>query len=204
MVRDLAAGKRFLNLFAYTGSFSVYAAAGGAASTVTVDLSNTYLDWARETWLTTAFKARTMSSSATMPRTFCKVAAGGRRSTWPWSMPDLLEQQGPGGLLGHPAKPRRIAQSASGTDGARGDHLLLDELPPLQTGRRRDPRRDDPRDQPPDRAGRFQKPADPPLLADGHGKSSGSWCPWPFRPVPACGVAPALSPISRFMAARFV
>ena len=47
MVRDLAAGKRFLNLFAYTGSFSVYAAAGGAASTVTVDLSNTYLDWAQ-------------------------------------------------------------------------------------------------------------------------------------------------------------
>ncbi len=38
---------RFLNLFAYTGSFSVYAAAGGAAETVTVDLSNTYLDWAR-------------------------------------------------------------------------------------------------------------------------------------------------------------
>ena len=40
-------GCRFLNLFAYTGSFSVYAAAGGAAETVTVDLSNTYLDWAR-------------------------------------------------------------------------------------------------------------------------------------------------------------
>jgi 23S rRNA G2069 N7-methylase RlmK/C1962 C5-methylase RlmI len=38
--------KRFLNLFAYTGSFSVYAASGGA-STVTVDLSNTYIDWAR-------------------------------------------------------------------------------------------------------------------------------------------------------------
>ena len=47
MVRDAAAGKRFLNLFAYTGSFSVYAAAGGAAETVTVDLSNTYLDWAQ-------------------------------------------------------------------------------------------------------------------------------------------------------------
>lgn len=42
------AGKRLLNLFAYTGSFTVYAAAGGASSTVTVDLSNTYLKWARE------------------------------------------------------------------------------------------------------------------------------------------------------------
>ncbi|HBO44928.1 MAG TPA: SAM-dependent methyltransferase [Planctomycetaceae bacterium] len=47
MVRDAAAGKRFLNLFGYTGSFTVYAAAGGAVSTTTVDLSNTYLDWAR-------------------------------------------------------------------------------------------------------------------------------------------------------------
>ena len=45
-IRQEAAGKRFLNLFAYTGSFSVYAAAGGARETVTVDLSNTYLQWA--------------------------------------------------------------------------------------------------------------------------------------------------------------
>lgn len=45
-VRDEAAGKRFLNLFSYTGSFSVYAAAGGAVESETVDLSNTYLDWA--------------------------------------------------------------------------------------------------------------------------------------------------------------
>lgn len=47
MVREEAAGKKVLNLFAYTGSFSVYAAAGGASEVVTVDLSNTYLDWAR-------------------------------------------------------------------------------------------------------------------------------------------------------------
>ncbi|MFW6154309.1 MAG: bifunctional 23S rRNA (guanine(2069)-N(7))-methyltransferase RlmK/23S rRNA (guanine(2445)-N(2))-methyltransferase RlmL [Planctomycetota bacterium] len=46
-VREEAAGKRMVNLFAYTGAFSVYAAAGGAASTTTVDLSKTYLDWAR-------------------------------------------------------------------------------------------------------------------------------------------------------------
>jgi 23S rRNA G2069 N7-methylase RlmK/C1962 C5-methylase RlmI len=48
MVREAAAGKRVLNLFAYTGSFTVYAAAGGAASTTTVDKSATYIDWARE------------------------------------------------------------------------------------------------------------------------------------------------------------
>lgn len=45
-VRGEAAGKRCLNLFSYTGAFSVYAAAGGARETVTVDMSNTYLDWA--------------------------------------------------------------------------------------------------------------------------------------------------------------
>lgn len=45
-VRDEAKGKRFLNLFAYTGSFTVYARAGGAAETTTVDLSNAYCDWA--------------------------------------------------------------------------------------------------------------------------------------------------------------
>ena len=48
MVKQETAGKRVLNLFAYTGSFSVYAAAGGAASVTTVDLSNTYLNWAQE------------------------------------------------------------------------------------------------------------------------------------------------------------
>jgi 23S rRNA (guanine2445-N2)-methyltransferase / 23S rRNA (guanine2069-N7)-methyltransferase len=46
-LRDAAAGKRFLNLFAYTGTASVYAAAGGARATTTLDMSRTYLDWAR-------------------------------------------------------------------------------------------------------------------------------------------------------------
>jgi 23S rRNA (guanine2445-N2)-methyltransferase / 23S rRNA (guanine2069-N7)-methyltransferase len=48
MVRERAIGKRFLNLFGYTGSFTVFAAAGGAATTTTVDKSATYTDWARE------------------------------------------------------------------------------------------------------------------------------------------------------------
>jgi 23S rRNA (guanine2445-N2)-methyltransferase / 23S rRNA (guanine2069-N7)-methyltransferase len=47
LVRETARGRDFLNLFAYTGAVTVHAAAGGAASTTTVDLSNTYLDWAR-------------------------------------------------------------------------------------------------------------------------------------------------------------
>jgi 23S rRNA G2069 N7-methylase RlmK/C1962 C5-methylase RlmI len=51
-------GKRVLNLFSYTGSFSVYAAAGGAACTDSVDLSNTYLAWARENFSLNGFSAR--------------------------------------------------------------------------------------------------------------------------------------------------
>jgi len=46
LVRDLSAGRSVLNLFAYTGSFTCYAMAGGAAMTRTVDLSRTYCDWA--------------------------------------------------------------------------------------------------------------------------------------------------------------
>ena len=46
MVKEICSGKKVLNLFAYTGSFSVYAAAGNAVSVQTVDLSKTYLGWA--------------------------------------------------------------------------------------------------------------------------------------------------------------
>ena len=48
MIGDLAKGKDFLNLFAYTGSATVHAALGGAKSTTTVDMSNTYLNWAEQ------------------------------------------------------------------------------------------------------------------------------------------------------------
>lgn len=47
-VRETAEDKRVLNLFCYTGSFSVYAAQGGARYVESVDLSNTYLTWAEE------------------------------------------------------------------------------------------------------------------------------------------------------------
>jgi 23S rRNA (guanine2445-N2)-methyltransferase / 23S rRNA (guanine2069-N7)-methyltransferase len=55
MLRDWAKGADFLNLFCYTGSATVYAAAGGARSTTSVDLSNTYLDWAHENLLLNGF-----------------------------------------------------------------------------------------------------------------------------------------------------
>lgn len=48
MVKDLAKGRRFLNLYCYTGSFSCYAAKGGARITVSVDRSDTAIQWAKE------------------------------------------------------------------------------------------------------------------------------------------------------------
>lgn len=48
LIKQLANKRSFLNLFAYTGSVTVYAAAGGASTTTTVDMSNTYLKWAQE------------------------------------------------------------------------------------------------------------------------------------------------------------
>lgn len=47
LLRDRSNGQRFLNLFAYTGTATVYAATGGARCTTSVDLSRTYLDWAQ-------------------------------------------------------------------------------------------------------------------------------------------------------------
>ncbi len=47
LIGRLSAGKRFLNLFGYTGTATVYAANAGAAFTTTVDMSRTYLDWAQ-------------------------------------------------------------------------------------------------------------------------------------------------------------
>jgi 23S rRNA (guanine2445-N2)-methyltransferase / 23S rRNA (guanine2069-N7)-methyltransferase len=55
MLRHWAKDKDFLNLFCYTGSATVYAAAGGVRASVSVDLSNTYLDWAHENLLLNGF-----------------------------------------------------------------------------------------------------------------------------------------------------
>ena len=58
MVRAEAEGKRVLNLFCYTGAFSVHAASGGAATVTSVDLSKTYLAWAAENLTFNGFETR--------------------------------------------------------------------------------------------------------------------------------------------------
>lgn len=57
IIMSHAKGKDVLNLFAYTGSFSVYAAKGGAKNTTTVDLSATYCKWAKENFIANEMEA---------------------------------------------------------------------------------------------------------------------------------------------------
>ncbi len=56
LVAAEAKGAHMLNLFAYTGTFSVYAARAGARTTTTVDMSRTYLEWARENLVLNGFE----------------------------------------------------------------------------------------------------------------------------------------------------
>ena len=58
LLGELAQGKRFLNLYCYTGTASVWAARGGAAATTSVDLSNTYLEWAGRNLMLNGFSGR--------------------------------------------------------------------------------------------------------------------------------------------------
>ncbi len=69
LIEEKADRTRFLNLFAYTGTASVYAAGGGAAETTTVDLSQTYLDWARRNMTANGFdgSAHTFERADVMP-----------------------------------------------------------------------------------------------------------------------------------------
>ena len=64
LVRKLAGGRRFLNLFAYTGTMTVNALAGGAPASTTVDLSSTYLAWAQRNLAANGFAAELMLSAA--------------------------------------------------------------------------------------------------------------------------------------------
>ncbi|HUO18989.1 MAG TPA: bifunctional 23S rRNA (guanine(2069)-N(7))-methyltransferase RlmK/23S rRNA (guanine(2445)-N(2))-methyltransferase RlmL [Steroidobacteraceae bacterium] len=75
-LRAAARGASFLNLFAYTGTATVYAAAGGARDSVSVDLSRTYLEWARENLALNGFAGASHELLQTDAREW--LAAAGR------------------------------------------------------------------------------------------------------------------------------
>ena len=81
MVRAESADREVLNLFSYTGSFSVYAAAGAARSVTSVDLSNTYLAWARRNLERNGFSGTPYALVKEDVRAFLAEAARDRR-TW--------------------------------------------------------------------------------------------------------------------------
>lgn len=70
-IQKESSGKRFLNLFCYTGSASVHAAVGGAESTTSVDLSNTYLDWADRNLLLNGYDTRSAWGAHRLVRADC-------------------------------------------------------------------------------------------------------------------------------------
>ena len=167
MVREAAAGKRFLNLFAYSGSFTAYAAAGGAVQTVSVDLSKTYLDWAERnlalnnltgpdhqfvrddalSFLEGCPRRPLFDLAVVDPPTF----SNSKRLEEFWDIQrDHVE----------------LLQRLSERMRAGRDHLLFHELPPLQARRGGVRRFDDTRDQPADGSRRFPQSADPPRLAN--------------------------------------
>jgi 23S rRNA G2069 N7-methylase RlmK/C1962 C5-methylase RlmI len=116
LVRKDAAGKRVLNLFCYTASFSVYAASGGAVETDSVDISNTYLGWARENFSLNGFAAEIFPRGPRPP----SGSGSGRAGTSP-----------PGGSAA-PASNRLIRAdvlrflSAAASAGKTWDLIILD------------------------------------------------------------------------------
>lgn len=79
MLAELASGRHFLNLFAYTGSGTVYASKGGAASSTTVDMSNTYLDWAKRNMRLNGFASATHEYAQANCIDWLRQQAGKRR-----------------------------------------------------------------------------------------------------------------------------
>ncbi|MBV8194909.1 MAG: class I SAM-dependent methyltransferase [Candidatus Dormibacteraeota bacterium] len=78
-LRAAARGADFLNLFAYTGTATVYAAAGGAASTTSVDLSRTYLEWAGRNLAANGFRGARHTLIQADCREWLREAARGRQ-----------------------------------------------------------------------------------------------------------------------------
>jgi 23S rRNA G2069 N7-methylase RlmK/C1962 C5-methylase RlmI len=86
LVREGAAGKKVLNLFCYTGSFSVYAAAGGAAQVDSVDLSRTYLDWAALNFRLNGYETAAASPRSLIRADALSFLAASEREKRSWDM----------------------------------------------------------------------------------------------------------------------
>ncbi len=102
LIRQAAHGRHILNLFCYTAAFSIYAASGGALSTVSVDLSNTYLEKAEKNFLLNAYSATHVKPEAISR--FASLARSGQgltKNTNALVRADVLRFVHEAGLAGH-------------------------------------------------------------------------------------------------------
>ena len=136
LIAELARGRTFLNLFAYTGSATVYAAAGGARSSVSVDLSNTYVEWAAENFALNRVSTRAhelvRADVDQVPR---RRAASLRPHLL--RAADLLQLQGRRARLRRAARSRRPHRRLRAPARRRRRAPVLEPLPQVQDGRGR-------------------------------------------------------------------
>jgi 23S rRNA G2069 N7-methylase RlmK/C1962 C5-methylase RlmI len=151
-----AAGKRVLNLFAYTGAFTVHAATAGATASTTVDLSKTYLEWAGRNWAANAIDDRAHVRVHADVRRFLADARGSgarwdlaivdpptfsssARMDYAWDVQrdhaellrDVAEVMAPGGVVWFSANRRRFAlDPAAAPPGADVRDLTAATIPP--------------------------------------------------------------------------
>ncbi|MBN1243825.1 MAG: class I SAM-dependent methyltransferase [Spirochaetales bacterium] len=160
MVRGESAGRKVLNLFSYTGAFTVHAAAGGAGSTTSVDLSNTYLDWTRRNLELNGFASGVHELvRADAQRFLAESAARGRKwdlavldppthsnskkmdddldigRDWPGLAGAALDVLEPGGVLWFSTNARRFRFDPSLLPGTEAADLTDATIPPDFRGR---------------------------------------------------------------------
>jgi 23S rRNA (cytosine1962-C5)-methyltransferase len=154
LVRSQARDRRVLNLFCYTASFTVYAAAGGAASSLSLDLSNTYLGWARRNlelnrvdpqrhrleradvlaWLEAAATGeRRFDLIVLDPPSFSASKAMVRTLDAQRDHPELLQRcariLAPGGLLYFSTNLRSFRLDPAGAEGLQGEEISARTVP---------------------------------------------------------------------------
>ena len=138
-LRAAARGARFLNLFGYTGTATVYAAAGGAAATTTVDLSRTYLEWAQRNLALNGLAGASHALRAgRLPR--LARAGGARRRALRAGVPrstDLLQLQAHGRCAGHRARPCAAHRRLRAAAGARRTAACSRPMPSASASTRR-------------------------------------------------------------------
>jgi formamidopyrimidine-DNA glycosylase len=139
LVAELGRGRDFLNLFAYTGTATVMAARGGARSTTSVDLSNTYLEWARRN-----LELNGLGGAAhRLVREDCMRFLDEERRRYglvfvapPTFSADVLQLEADGGRVRRTARSRGAARGDGAPPRAGRRDPVQRPLPPLQDGRR--------------------------------------------------------------------